>query len=282
MANIVNRPLAIFRRPDSPKPLHSRWGDTAISVPTNGSWNQYDNPHRPAPQRQVYGPGFVPDCPPSDRRTKPLRHKGQDQESKSTSTNSANKSHRNSSSLGSLRPGRLSVRLASRPKQSREYTTAERDSRQTEERVTEFAYKPIHQDYPAEVTENAHKARYRYIPTDGRYLEDIKGTVPPSQSARSHRSSSTRRDSFSESYDGRDVTRDSHAPPSARPGSYQEDDCRSVKSSMGSSSDGSGSRLSGCGLPRRKASPFVARDRRRSSLKSLTLAMVPDPDELYE
>lgn len=281
MANIVNRPRAIFRRPDSPKPLHSRWGDTAISVPTNGSWNQYDNPHRPAPQRQVYGPGFVPDGPPPDRRTKPLRHEGQDQENKSTSTNWTNRSHRDSSSLGSWRPRRLSVRLVSRPKHLREYTTTERDSR-PEEKRTEFAYKPVHQDYPAEVTENAHKARYRYIPTDGRYLEDIKGTVPPSQAASSHRSSRARRDSFSESHEGRNVSRDSHVPSSARPGSYQEDDRQSERSSVGSSSDSSGSRLSGCGLPRRKASPFVARDRRRSSSKSMTLAMVPDPDELYE
>lgn len=282
MANIVNRPLAIFRRPDSPKPLHSRWGDAAISVPTDGSWNQYDNPHRSAPQRQVYGPGIVPDDSPSDRRTESSRHRDHDKDNTSTSTNSTKKSHRNSSSLGTLRPGRLSVRLASRPKHSREYTTAERDSRQSEEKRPEFAYTAVHQDYPAEITKNAHKARYRYIPTDRRYLEDIKGAILPSQSASSGRSSRPRRDSFSEAYYDRDVVRDSHVPLSTRSGSYQEDDRRSMRSSVGSSSNSSGSRFSGCGLPRRKASPFVVRDGRRSSLKSMTLTMVPDPDELYE
>lgn len=284
MAGIVNRPLAIFRRPDSPKPLHSRWGDTSISVPTDGSWNQYDNPHRPSPPRQVYGPGFVPDCSPSDRTTKPLSYEDPDKENKSTSANSANRSHRNSLSLGALRPGRLSVRLASRPKRLRGETPSERESRQSEEKKAEFAYKPIHQDYPAEVTENTHAPRYRYIPTSGRYVEDIKGTVPRSQSATSYRSSRARRDSFSESYVGRDVVRESYVQPSVRTSSYQEDDRRSLRSSLGDSSDSSGSRLSGYGLPpRRRASPFVAPDRKRSSsLKPMTLTMVPDPDELYE
>lgn len=284
MANIVNRPLAIFRRPESPKPLHSRWGDTAISVPTDGSWNQYDNPHRPAPQRQVYGPGFVPDCSPSDRTTKPFSHEDADKENKNTSASSSNRSHRNSLSLSALRPGRLSVRLASRPKHLRGESTSERDSQHSEQKKAEFAYKPIHQDYLAEVTENAHTARYRYIPTNGRYLEDIKGTVPRSQSANSFRSSRSRRDSFSESYDGRDARRDSYVPYSARTSSYQEDDRRSLRSSVGDASDGSESRFSGYGLPaRRRASNFVARDKKRSSsLKPMTLTMVPDPDELYE
>lgn len=280
MANIVNKPLAIFRRPDSPKPMHSRWGDTAISVPTDGSWNQYDNPHRAAPQRQVYGPGFVPECPPSNRTTIPSSHEDPDEENRSTSTN---RSRHTSLSLGTLRPGRLSVRLASRPKHLRGETPSERDSQQSEQKKTEFAYKPIHQDYPAEVTENAHTARYRYIPTNGRYVEDIKGSVPRSQSASSYRRSHARCDSLSESYDG-DDRRDSYVPMTAGTGPCNEDDRRSLRSSVGDSSDSSGSRLSGYGLPsRRQASPFMARDRKRSSsVKPMTLTMVPDPDELYE
>jgi hypothetical protein len=260
MAGIVNRPISIFRRPESPKPLHSRWGDVAISVPTDGSWNQYDNPHR-VPRRPAYGPGFVPDCSPSDRNLRQVNEKETEEDNKSTSTSST-MSRRNSLSLGSLRPGRLSVRLASRPKHLRGESPAERDS-QTDQKKPDFAYKPIQQDYPTEVSETSSQStpRYRYIPASGPYLEDIPGSVPRSKSARSCRRSRARRDSLSES---------------------QEDDRQSLRSSLGDSSDGAGSRLSFGLPPRRRTSPFVPADRKRSSsLKPMTLAMVPDPDELY-
>lgn len=284
MAGIANRPLAMFRRPDSSKQLHSRWGDVAISVPTDGSWNQYDNPHRPAPGRQTYGPGYVPDCSPSDRKKHPPSNDDVEEDNKSTSTSSTSISRRNSLSLGALRPGRLSVRLASRPKHPKGETPAERHSHQAESKKLEFAYKPIQQDYPAEVTENSSQSQYRYIPTSGRYLEDIPSAVPRRQSASSYRSSRTRRDSFSESQQSGDRGRDSKIRTiPARPDSRLEDDRRSLRSSLGDSSDSSGSRLSFGLPPRRKTSPFVASDRKRlSSLKPMTLAMVPDPEKLDE
>lgn len=281
MAGIVNRPLSIFRRPESPKPLHSRWGDVAISVPTDGSWNQYENPHR-VPRRHAYGPGFVPDCSPTDRKLRQVSEE-YDEDNKSTSTGSII-SRRNSLSLGTLRPGRLSVRLASRPKHLRGETPMERGS-QTDQKKSNFAYKPIQQDYPTEVSETSSQntPRYRYIPASGRYLGDIPGS-PRSQSARSCRSSRVRRGSFSESQENREHGRDytSRVQAPSRASSRQEDDRRSLRSSLGDSSDGAGSRLSFGLPPRRRTSPFVAADRKRSSsLKPMTLAMVPDPEELY-
>lgn len=288
MAGIASRPLAMLRKPDSPKQLHSRWGDVAISVPTDGSWNQYDNPHRPAPGRQTYGPGYVLDCSPSDRKKHPPSNDDAKEDNESTLTRSTSISHRNSLSLGSLRPGRrLSVRLTSRPKHPKGETPAERHSHQAEPKKLEFAYKPIQQDYPAEATENSsqsHTNRYRYIPTSGRYLEDIPSAVPRRQSASSYRSCRTRWDSFSESQQGEDRGRESkiHTMP-ARPDSQLEDERRSLRSSVGDISDSSGSRLSFWLPPRRKTSPVVASDQKRlSSLKPMTLAMVPDREKLHE
>jgi hypothetical protein len=281
MAGIVNRPLSIFRRPESPKPLHSRWGDVAISVPTDGSWNQYDNPHR-VPRRPAYGPGFVPDCSPSDRNLHQGNEKATEENNKSTSTSSTLSRH-NSLSLGSLRPGRLSVRLASRPKHLRGESPAERDS-QTDQKKPDFAYKPIQQDYPTEVSETSSQSipRYRYIPASGPYLEDIPGSVPRSQSARSCRRSRARRDSLSESQEDEERDRNARMPAPSRASTHQEDDRQSLRSSLGDSSDGAGSRLSFGLPPRRRTPPFVPADRKRSSsLKPMTLAMVPDPDELY-
>lgn len=301
MAGIVNRPLSMFRKPESPKPLHSRWGDVAISVPTDGSWNQYDNPHR-GPRRPSYGPGFVPDCSPSGKKLRQVEEEADeadeaDDDKQSTSTGSTGSmgstgstvSRRNSLSLvglGTFRPGRLSVRLASRPKHLRGETSMERDNQSAQKRP-EFAYKPIQNDYAAAVSETStqNSPRYRYIPASERYLKDIPGAIPRSHSARSCRGSRTRRDSFSESQEERECNRDRHSQMQApsRASSRLEDDRQSLRSSLGDSSDGAGSRLSRFGLPpRRRTSPFVAADRRRSSsLKPMTLAMVPDPDDLY-
>ncbi|KAJ5734447.1 hypothetical protein N7493_003233 [Penicillium malachiteum] len=296
MAGIINKPLVLFRRPGDSKPLHTRWGDVAISVPTEGSWNQYDNPHRPTQEQpQIYGPGFVPDFVPSANRprhrvhnSKKKDHDDEDEEEKEedeqrtrppvTRSASVSSSRRNSLSLGSLHPGRLSVRLASRPKHLRGENKDERDLHKRDSQRTDFAYKPIHQDYTAEISETSRRAQtppFKYIPTNGRYVEEIPtpNYIPSrSQSAMSHRSSRTHRDSI-DSLDGDRIftRRDSHP----------EDDRGSI---LSDGSDGSSSRRSYFGLPpRRRTSLFVPADRRQASLlKPMTMAMVPDPDELYE
>lgn len=285
MAGIVNKPLSMFRRPESPKPLHSRWGDVDISVPTDGSWNQYNNPHRRAARKQSYGPGFVPDDP-STRKPPPAKEES-NASGRSTPTESTSISRQNSLSLGALRPGRLSVRLASRPKQLRDELSTETTPSQPEQRTSGYAYKPIQQNYTADVTDKPSRTsgtQYRYIPTTGRYPEDTP-ISPRSQSARSHRSSRARRDSFTDSIESHERSHESMQPRQAslRRDSYMEEDRRSLRSSLGGSSDSSSRRLSYGLPPRRRASTFVAPDRKRaSSLKPMTLAMVPDPEDLYE
>ncbi|KAJ5480764.1 hypothetical protein N7539_006658 [Penicillium diatomitis] len=304
MAGLVNSPLAVFRRAESAKPLHTRWGDVTISVPTDGSWNQYENPHR-AQERQLYGPGFVPDCSPADRsREGSVRHGPTRRTVKNGSvdeyrtgiiaerTSDESNSRRQSLSLGDLRPNRnrLSVRLASHPSQLRGDSLQTPGGESREQKKPEFAYKPIHQDYPSEISETPDhsKHRYRYIPTSGRYLEDIPSPHGSrSQSAMSSGKSSARRDSCIDSiklYDrerGR-VSARHHGHQSYH---FREDDRHSVGSSVGGSSDssGSGPLLTSTMRPRRRTSPFVAAGHRRStSLRPMTMAMVPDPEDIYE
>ncbi|CAI7663474.1 unnamed protein product [Penicillium glandicola] len=256
MAGMVNRPLSRFRKPDSQKPLHARWGDVSISVPTDGSWNQYDNPHRPVKERSAYGPGYVPDCSPQDRNPRPVKEGDPDDDDKSVCSVASTSSRRSSLSLGGLRPGRLSVRLASRPKHLRGESQAERDAQQSEQKRNEFAYRPIQQDYTSEVVENTTQPtnRFKYIPTNGRYIESSGTETPRSQSVSSPRSPYPRRGSLPDSGDRRYSRDRDHYGPAVRVSTY-EDDYRS-----GDSSEYSGSRRNHGLPPRRRTSPFVAAD----------------------
>jgi hypothetical protein len=145
----------------------------------------------------------------------------------------------------------------------------------------DFAYRPIKQDYTSEVVEHTTQPtnRFKYVPTSGRYMADSSST-PRSQSISIHRNSHSLRDSYAESSDGSDRGRGREFAPNVRLSTY-EDDRRSHRSSTWDSFDYSQQNF---GLPpRRRTSPFVPADRKRAStLKPLTMAMVPDPDELYE
>ncbi|KAJ5142831.1 uncharacterized protein N7515_001618 [Penicillium bovifimosum] len=282
MAGIVNSPLSLFHKPEYAKPLHARWGDVSISVPTDGSWNQYDNPHRPVKEKSSYGPGYVPDISPKDRKLHPAKEDDIDEDTRSVCSEASTASRRSSLSIGALRPGRMSVRLNSRPKHLRGESKAERVAHNEQTR-TEFAYKPIQHDYPSEVVEKSskHSTRFKYIPTSGRYLQDSGPETPRSQSVHSPRTVPSRRGSLPESLDRRD--HDRHRDYYARVSTYRDDDRQSIYSSVGDGSDSSGSRRNNGPQPRRKTSPFVAADGRRASVsRPMTLAMVPDPDELYE
>ncbi|KAJ5812044.1 hypothetical protein N7474_008345 [Penicillium riverlandense] len=290
MAGIVSAPLPFLRKSEDPKPLHPRWGDVDISVPTEGSWNQYDNPHRGMREQQSYGPGFVPDCCPYDKEI--INNNPQDGKRShptASSTNTTSSSRRNSLALGALRPGRLSVRLASRPKHLRRDSQTARQSQLMEPEKTEFAYKPIQQDYTAEAIENAtqyqqqqqHSTRFKYIPTNGRYLEQLAPTTSNSQSVNSYRSSRLWRNSTMESPEDRGSDRDL---PTTTYKKNIEDDRRSLRSSVGGDSSDSSTGPHHHVLPaRRKTSPQVVTDRKRFSLlKPMTTAMVPAMDDLYE
>ncbi|KAJ5572067.1 hypothetical protein N7535_005727 [Penicillium sp. DV-2018c] len=253
MAGIVNGPLSLFRKQESPKPLHTRWGDVSISVPTDGSWNQYDNPHRPIKEKSSYGPGYVPDCSPQDRNPHPAKEDDTEEDARSIRSEASTSSRRSSLSIGGLRSARIPISLTSRPKQLRGETKAERAAH-SEQTRTEFAYKPIQHDYTSEVVEKSskHSPRFKYIPTQPVHTPC---TAP------------LRRGSLPETSDQRDRNRGDHR--------------RSTHSNAGS--DSSASRRNDGLPPRRKTSPFVAADARRASVsKRMTLAMVPDPDELYE
>ena len=302
MAGIVNNSLAVFRRSESTKPLHTRWGDVAISVPTDGSWNQYENPHR-ARERQLYGPGFVPDCSPSDwpreslgsHRTKGRAVRSGNIDEASTSimaerSSDGSTSRRGSLSLGGLRSSRLSVRLASRPMQLRGEVLPDQGEESNEQKKSDFAYKPIHQDYPSEISDTStqSKHRYRYIPTNGRYFEEIPSPHSSrSQSAMSVRSANARRDSYTDSLESYERERGrAHARHHGHPSHFVEDDRVSMGPSVGGSSEsprpGSSTLLSSALRSRRKTSPFVAADRTRSSFRPMTIAMVPDPEDIYD
>ncbi|CAL5873672.1 uncharacterized protein PFLUO_LOCUS7954 [Penicillium psychrofluorescens] len=291
MAGIVSAPLPFLRKSEDPKPLHPRWGDVDISVPTDGSWNQYDNPNRDLREPPSYGPGFVPDHRLYDQEIINSDHQdGKRSQTIASSTHPTSSSRRTSLALGALRPGRLSVRLASRPKHLRRDSQIGRQSQSTEPEKTEFAYKPIQQDYTAEAIENVtqfqqqdqqqQSTRFKYIPTHGRYLEQLAPATSCSQSVNTSRSSRLWRNSTLESLEGRGGGRDL---PTTTYKKNIEDDRRSLRSSVvGDSPDSTtGPRHV---LPiRRKTSPQVATDRKRLSLlKPVTTAMVPDADDLYE
>ena len=101
--------------------------------------------------------------------------------------------------------------------------------------------------------------------------------APRGQSSSSHRSFQSSREPYAESMNGDRYSRDPR--PTVRVSSY-DDEHREMRSNAVDGSEYS--RRSG-GLPsRRKTAPFVPADRKRASSKPLTMAMVPDPDDLYD
>ncbi|GAD93489.1 conserved hypothetical protein [Paecilomyces variotii No. 5] len=117
MTKVIN----VFRRERSQRaPLHARWGDVGITVPTEGSWSQFDNPHKARRERNGYGPGFVPDCNQEDEPNliKP-----------SSSKKSTTKRHHLSTSLSRMRS------IAKRKDQI--------PNKSSQGRETRLSYKPI-------------------------------------------------------------------------------------------------------------------------------------------
>lgn len=298
MAGISTSPLLPFRKHEPPKPLHSRWGDVSITVPTEGSWSQYHNSQRQQQRhsrKADYELGYVPEYSSARARAHPRLHlpsdneEEEEDESISTYTSSSfsadSMSSRRSSIMSTLNPRRLSMRLtSSRPKSStgthddRDHLITDRSAR------TEFAYKPIKMDYPAEVAEtkattistnssfsnnnnlhrtNSHSSRFRYIPTPSRYREEFAEIPPPlrSQSVSSRRSQS-------------------RAGSSA--GCVDERRSRSRKSDYDEYDDDHQIQMMSINGPRVGGSVGRAKRAPPSSAKFLTTAMVPDPDEIYE
>ncbi|KAE8352607.1 RmlC-like cupin domain-containing protein [Aspergillus coremiiformis] len=179
MANLVQRPLNRLRKTDSIKPLHERWGDVAISAPTEGSWNQLEDPHHAFHRSDRGSHGSARDCSirPSRESDDPI----------SEPEDAVPRRQNSPFSMSTLNPRRLSMRLAPRSKYSAD-PQSETEHLHSIERRTEFAYKPIHQDYPTEVAEKAatriHESpRFRYIPATGapgsqRYSTSLQRNIP--------------------------------------------------------------------------------------------------------
>jgi hypothetical protein len=270
MTGIIGGPLSIFRKSDTHKPLHARWGDVSISVPTDGSWSQYNNPHRPIKGRSAYGPGYVPDNSP-DQTTHPLREADDHDDARSVFSTASASSQR--SSLGSMLRGRLSVRLTSRPKnlKSESHGRLERDPQHSEKKHMDFAYRPIQHDYPSEVVENSKQPnnRFSYVRTSGLYPQASE-SISRSQSVSSRRSSCSRDRSYAKSCDGTARARDHDSTPGVRISTYERPD-------SGYISDRS-QQLSS----RRRISPLIPVDRQSGPCSNpQIMAMVPNPDELY-
>ena len=274
MASIVPNPLNRFRKHDSHKPLHARWGDVSITAPTEGSWCQYDNPHKPAQRRLGYGPGYVPD---GLRRASisPAQHYEDDEEDEEALRAEHNTSSRR---MSTLNPRRLSMRLS---------RTKSPDGQQKQQQRprgidrTEFAYKPIKQDYSTEVADTAHKreSRFRYIPTSPQYLEEPERSQSVSSGSRSGSSSSS--SSYGYGY--------AHLSRSGSPLRYGvgvddevelhrgQRDRASRVFPMGSST------ISGQGHGHRQSNGLSVSEERkkRYSTRRLTTVMVPDPEDMY-
>jgi len=274
MASIVPNPLNRFRKHDCHKPLHARWGDVSITAPTEGSWCQYDNPHKSAQRYLGYGPGSVPD---GFRRTpiSPARNFADEYEDNVE----APKAEHNTSPrrMSTLNPRRLSMRLS---------RTKSPDGKQQQQRPrdldrTDFAYKPIKQDYSTEVVEvaNRRESRFRYIPASPRYLEELER----SQSVSSGSDSASISSSYSYGH--------GHPSRSGNPLPYgagvddefenhrEQRDRGSRVFPMGSSTiSGQGH---GHGHGQRNGLSVPGGRGKRYSSRRLTTVMVPDPEDMY-
>ncbi|KAF7122447.1 hypothetical protein CNMCM5793_000472 [Aspergillus hiratsukae] len=213
MANIVTRPLSIFRKHDSPKPqsqlqshsLHTRWGDAAICAPTDGSWTQHStsSPNQSSSSTRRSQSTYrseskkknkTMDKPAYEVEHGPRTYQPTEPRPSSTLTTT-------STSASTSFSRRLSMRLSPRSKSSRsDCDTTERQP--LVERRAQFAYKPIHRDYLSEVVEKTPAAprmadepslspspassaslspspsspassRFRYIPAYPRYEEEF-------------------------------------------------------------------------------------------------------------
>lgn len=266
MANIVPNPLNRFRKHDSHKPLHARWGDVSITAPTEGSWCQYDNPHKSTQRRLGYGPGYVPD---GFRRASifPSQHYEDDEEDEEVLSAEHNTLSRR---MSTFNPRRLSMRLS---------RTKSPDGKQPQQQrpcgidKTDFAYKPIKQDYSTEVAEKAHKreSRFRYIPASPQYLEE------------SERSQSVSSGSSSYGYGHGHLSR-SGSPLRYGVGVDDEFEIHRGQRDRGSRVFPMGSStISGQGHGHRLSDGLsVPGDRKkRYSTRRLTTVMVPDPEDMY-
>ncbi|KAJ9212215.1 hypothetical protein DTO166G4_6159 [Paecilomyces variotii] len=151
MASIVN---AFRKQKPQRAPLHARWGDVGITVPTEGSWSQFDNPHKANRERAGYGPGFVPDC--NDENDPNLINQP-------SSKKSTTKRHQLSTPLSRMRS--ITRRKDQETKRSNGTSKAR------------FSYKPIDPDHMVELAmeygDGTEIPPILYVPPSKAYYEDL-------------------------------------------------------------------------------------------------------------
>lgn len=272
MASLVTGPLGRFRKNGSHKRLHERWGDVGITVPTEGSWNQRDNPHRSSDRRR---PAYE------------VLSRGQD-----TPVEDHHESTQPSSfSVKALNPRRLSMRISSRSKPTTDYpkenTTPTDRQTKAERRVSQFTYRPIHQDYPTEMAEKAsrqsqHSPRFKYIPTAPQYAEELG--LPTS------RRWSSQRHSVQSSCPSEGTRRSHRRYPDAAEDCYDdeyyEERRERYERPLSTRRDRSSVDYYSAATSSRRGSPALGRsggatEKRGRSGRNLTTAMVPDADDIY-
>lgn len=277
MASIVPNPLNRFRKHDSHKPLHARWGDVSITAPTEGSWCQYDNPHKSTQRRLGYGPGYVPDGL-RQASISPAQHYEDDEEDEEALRAEHNTLSRR---MSTLNPRRLSMRLSRTKSPDGQQKQQQQRPRGIDR--TDFAYKPIKQNYSTEVAETAHKreSRFRYIPASPQYLEEPER----SQSVSSGSASSSGSSSGSYGYGYGNLSR-SGSPLRYGVGIDDEFEIHRGQRDRGSRVFPMGSSTisgQGHGHGHRQSNGLsVPGDRKkRYSSRRLTTVMVPDPEDMY-
>ncbi|KNG83036.1 hypothetical protein ANOM_008161 [Aspergillus nomiae NRRL 13137] len=269
MASIVQRPLNRLRKNDTYKPLHERFGDVSISAPTEGSWNQLESPRQST--HRGYGHGLA--------RGNSTRSSRENYDAASAPDNTP-PSRQNSFSMSTLNPRRLSMRLAPRSRHSTEDPN-EKEHLHHPDRRTEFAYKPIHQDYSTEVAEKAasrghDSPRFRYIPADTRAAAVSTGSHR--YSASSHHSMQSNRAEIEERYNQpRRYYRDSHLED--KYDHYVEPHERSHRSSR------AGYRTSGeyseWVMAAQMNTTSSSEKKRLRAARRMTMTMVPDAEDIY-
>ncbi|OJJ44585.1 hypothetical protein ASPZODRAFT_18162 [Penicilliopsis zonata CBS 506.65] len=179
MASLVQSRFNRSLKPESSRPLHPRWGDVHITMPTPGSWCQIDNnaTYSVRHGRRDYRPDYVHDLSGLKQSRRSESHDGR------RSKQRLEPSHRQSSLIRSLSAHRLSVRQATQCNASEDDDDEEEDEdldsldsqsdRYQHDPIASQLARPSRQKY---VTTNRHndKVSFQYIPTSSRkYPEEV-------------------------------------------------------------------------------------------------------------
>lgn len=219
MASLISSSLDLLRRQKTKKQphLHARWGDVQISVPTEGAWTQFKNPHKR--ESMEYGPGFVPgldtltkiqdendddDYPPeyvekitvADEQLETTSlTRSSTSSSFSTSSSSVEPSPNLSTISGTFNPTRvpqvlspsnsIQSTLDGKKKSIPEAKKLDSPSSQVST-VSSFEYKPVRPNYARELAQKVQQERaprFRYVPASENFRREMEEILPSRSSS---------------------------------------------------------------------------------------------------